>query len=229
MTILSRVQHLKSLIASYTPPGQTPVTLMAVTKQQPPAAIREAFSAGITDFGESYWQEAQKKLSELADLPICWHFIGHVQSNKADLIANPFSWVHSIDALKTAEKLSRARNPSLGPLQICLQVNLDNETSKAGINPKNIFELAQAVNLLPNIVLRGLMAIPEPGKSDLAIDDPYYFNSFLRLNKLLHSMNQQLALSMDTLSMGMSQDWLAAVQAGSTMLRIGQAIFGART
>lgn len=195
------------------------VGLLAVSKTKPAAAIREAFAAGVQDFGENYLQEALEKQAELSDLPLTWHFIGPIQSNKTKPIAEHFAWVHSVDRLKIAQRLSDQRPAHLPALNICLQVNVSGEASKSGCHPDLLPELAQAVTQLPNLRLRGLMTIPEP------TDDPSEQRAaFARLRELQQSLN----LGLDTLSMGMSHDLEAAIAEGATWVRIGTALFGAR-
>ncbi|MCR4508263.1 YggS family pyridoxal phosphate-dependent enzyme [Pseudomonas sp. 32.2.56] len=195
------------------------VGLLAVSKTKPAAAIREAFAAGVQDFGENYLQEALEKQAELSDLALTWHFIGPIQSNKTKPIAEHFAWAHSVDRLKIAQRLSDQRPAHLPALNICLQVNVSGEASKSGCNPDELPELAQAVTQLPNLRLRGLMTIPEP------TDDPSEQRAaFARLRELQQSLN----LGLDTLSMGMSHDLEAAIAEGATWVRIGTALFGAR-
>ena len=195
------------------------VSLLAVSKTKPAEAIRQAFAAGIRDFGENYIQEALEKQAELSDLPLSWHFIGPIQSNKTKPIAEHFAWVHSVDRLKIAQRLSDQRPAQLPPLNICLQVNVSGEASKSGCNPDELQALAQAVTQLPNLRLRGLMTIPEP------TDDPSEQRAaFARLRELMQGLN----LNLDTLSMGMSHDLEAAIAEGATWVRIGTALFGAR-
>ncbi|MDZ4333432.1 MAG: YggS family pyridoxal phosphate-dependent enzyme [Pseudomonas sp.] len=195
------------------------VGLLAVSKTKPAAAIRQAFAAGTRDFGENYLQEALEKQLELSDLPLTWHFIGPIQSNKTKPIAEHFAWVHSVGRLKIAQRLSDQRPAHLPPLNICLQVNVSGEASKSGCNPDELQALAQAVTQLPNLRLRGLMTIPEP------TDDPGEQRAaFARLRELQQGLN----LDLDTLSMGMSHDLEAAIAEGATWVRIGTALFGAR-
>jgi pyridoxal phosphate enzyme (YggS family) len=195
------------------------VGLLAVSKTKPAAAIREAFAAGTADFGENYLQEALEKQIELNDLPLTWHFIGPIQSNKTKAIAEHFAWVHSVDRLKIAQRLSDQRPANLPALNICLQVNVSGEASKSGCNPDELPALAQAVTQLPNLRLRGLMTIPEP------TDDPSEQRAaFARLRELQQGLN----LGLDALSMGMSHDLEAAIAEGATWVRIGTALFGAR-
>ncbi len=195
------------------------VGLLAVSKTQPAEAIREAFGAGVKDFGENYLQEALDKQTALADLPLHWHFIGPIQSNKTKAIAEHFDWVHSVDRLKIAQRLSEQRPEALGPLNICLQVNVSGEASKSGCAPEAVAGLAEAIAQLPRLHLRGLMTIPAP------TEDPVeQRQAFARLRQL----KEALGLDLDTLSMGMSQDLEAAIAEGATWVRIGTALFGAR-
>lgn len=195
------------------------IGLLAVSKTKPAEAIREAHAAGIRDFGENYLQEALEKQTQLSDLPLIWHFIGPIQSNKTRPIAEHFDWVHSVDRLKIAQRLSDQRPAHLPPLNICLQVNVSGEDSKSGCSPSELVELARAVTALPKLKLRGLMAIPEP-TDDVAAQHA----AFARLRQL----RDELELDLDTLSMGMSHDLEAAIAEGATWVRIGTALFGAR-
>ncbi|MFJ4052269.1 YggS family pyridoxal phosphate-dependent enzyme [Pseudomonas sp. NPDC089743] len=196
------------------------LTLLAVSKTKPASAIRELHAAGVCDFGENYLQEALAKQQDLQDLPLIWHFIGPIQSNKTKAIAEHFDWVHSVDRLKIAQRLSEQRPPSLPPLNICLQVNVSGEASKSGCAPEDLQGLANAVATLPNLRLRGLMAIPEPSE-DRAEQEA----AFASLRQLQEGLN----LGLDTLSMGMSHDLEAAIAQGATWVRIGTALFGARS
>ena len=195
------------------------IGLLAVSKTKPAAAVREAYAAGLRDFGENYLQEALEKQAELSELPLIWHFIGPIQSNKTKPIAEHFAWVHSVDRLKIAQRLSEQRPTDLPPLNICLQVNVSAEDSKSGCAPAELAALALAVSQLPNLRLRGLMAIPEP-TDDVAAQRA----AFARLREL----RDGLPLPLDTLSMGMSHDLDAAIAEGATWVRIGTALFGAR-
>ena len=195
------------------------VQLLAVSKTKPAADLREAFACGQRDFGENYLQEALAKQTELADLELIWHFIGPIQSNKTKPIAEHFAWVHSVDRLKIAERLSAQRPAHLPPLNICLQVNVSGEASKSGCSPEELTALARAVAELPSLRLRGLMAIPEPTEDRAA-----QHAAFARLREL----RDGLSLDLDTLSMGMSHDLEAAIAEGATWVRIGTALFGAR-
>ncbi|MDT4849624.1 Pyridoxal phosphate homeostasis protein [compost metagenome] len=195
------------------------IGLLAVSKTKPAEAVRQAHASGLRDFAENYLQEALEKQGELADLPLIWHFIGPIQSNKTRPIAENFAWVHSVDRLKVAERLSAQRPPHLPPLNICLQVNVSGEASKSGCSPQELPALAQAVTQLPNLKLRGLMTIPEPTDDQAA-----QHAAFARLRELQESLH----LDLDTLSMGMSHDLEAAIAEGATWVRIGTALFGAR-
>jgi pyridoxal phosphate enzyme (YggS family) len=195
------------------------VRLLAVSKTHPAQAVREANASGQVDFGENYLQEALAKQLELADLDLAWHFIGPIQSNKTMAIAEHFHWVHSVDRLKIAQRLSEQRPDHLPPLNVCLQVNVSGETSKSGCAPEELPALAQAVTQLPRLRLRGLMTIPEPSDDPQAQREP-----LARLRQLRDALNADL----DTLSMGMSQDLEAAIAEGATWVRIGTALFGAR-
>jgi PLP dependent protein len=198
------------------------VMLLAVSKAHPAGALRAAFDAGQRAFGESYLQEALDKIAQLQALPIDWHFIGPIQSNKTRPIAEHFNWVHGVDRLKIAQRLADARPDGLPPLNVCLQVNVSGEASKSGCAPEELPALAHAVATLPRLRLRGLMAIPEP-TTDIALQR----RRFRMLFELQQSLQQQ-GLSLDTLSMGMSDDYPSAIAEGATLVRIGTAIFGAR-
>lgn len=195
------------------------VQLLAVSKTKPAAAVREAFAAGVRDVGENYLQEALNKQGELTDLPLTWHFIGPIQSNKTRAIAEHFDWVHSVDRLKIAQRLSEQRPDHLAALNICLQVNVSGEASKSGCTPEELPALARTIAALPRLRLRGLMAIPEPTDNEAAQQA-----AFARVRQLQAS----LGLDLDTLSMGMSHDLEAAIAQGATWVRIGTALFGAR-
>lgn len=199
--------------------NENSIHLLAVSKTKPAQALREAYAAGIRDFGENYLQEALGKQLELADLPLSWHFIGPIQSNKTRAIAENFAWVHSVDRLKIAQRLSEQRPADLPPLNICIQVNVSGEASKSGCEPADLPALAQAINALPRLKLRGLMAIPEPTEDRVAQDA-----AFAAVRTLQESLN----LALDTLSMGMSHDLESAIAQGATWVRIGTALFGAR-
>ncbi|OPA82696.1 YggS family pyridoxal phosphate enzyme [Pseudomonas fluorescens] len=195
------------------------IHLLAVSKTKPAQAVREAYAAGMRDFGENYLQEALGKQAELTDLPLSWHFIGPIQSNKTRAIAENFAWVHSVDRLKIAQRLSEQRPADLPPLNICIQVNVSGEASKSGCTPADLPALANAISALPRLKLRGLMAIPEPTE-DRAEQDA----AFATVRELQAGLN----LPLDTLSMGMSHDLESAIAQGATWVRIGTALFGAR-
>lgn len=202
--------------------GPDSVRLLAVSKTWPAAAVREAASAGQRAFGENYVQEGVDKAAALADLGIEWHFIGPLQSNKTRPVAEIFDWMHSLDRLKLAERLSAQRPPDRPPLQVCLQVNVSGEASKGGCAPEEAPALARAVAALPGLRLRGLMAIPEPS------DDAALLRArFAGLRGLRDRINAG-GLALDTLSMGMSHDLEAAIMEGATIVRVGTAIFGER-
>ena len=200
------------------------VTLLAVSKTFGADAVRAAFAAGQRAFGENYVREALDKISDLADLRqlIEWHLIGPLQSNKTRTVAAAFDWVHSIDRLKIAQRLAAHRPAGLPPLQVCLQVNISAQASKSGLLPDEVLAVAQAVAALPNLRLRGLMAIPEPAEGDAAQRAPHR-----ALRELLATLNAA-GLGLDTLSIGMSADLEAAVAEGATLVRVGTAIFGGR-
>ena len=198
------------------------VTLLAVSKTFGPDAVREAFSAGQRAFGENYIQEAVDKIEMLRDLPLQWHCIGPIQSNKTRWVAAHFDWAHTIDRLKIAQRLSEQRRADQAPLQVCIQVNVDGGPTKAGVAPAAVAALAREVAQLPRLALRGLMTIPEPA-ADFAGQKAVH----LRAKALFEQLRGD-GLAIDTLSMGMTADLEAAIHAGSTMVRVGTAIFGAR-
>ncbi len=197
--------------------------LLAVSKTWPAEAVRDAWRAGQRAFGENYVQEAVTKITSLADLDLEWHFIGPLQSNKTREVAEYFTWVHSIDRLRIAERLSAQRPADLPPLQLCLQVNVSGEASKGGAPPDEVLALARAVMQLPRLQLRGLMCIPEPSP-----DTELLRARFRQLRELRDQLNTQ-GCRLDVLSMGMSDDFELAIQEGSTLVRMGTAIFGARS
>jgi pyridoxal phosphate enzyme (YggS family) len=225
-TIASNLQAVHNAIASAaTGAGRQTVeiSLLAVSKTFAPDMIREAYRAGQRLFAESYVQEALDKIEVLRDLPIEWHFIGPIQSNKTRAIAENFAWVHSVDRLKIAERLSEQRPTHMPPLQTCLQINISGEASKSGVDPDQAGALAHAIAKLPGLKLRGLMAVPAP--SDDVAEQRFYF---AQLRELRDELNRE-GLKMDELSMGMSHDFVAAIMEGATIVRIGTAIFGERT
>ena len=199
------------------------VRLLAVSKTFPAQAVAQAHAAGQIDFGENYIQEGVEKIQALAHLPLVWHCIGPIQSNKTRLVAEHFDWVHSVGRLKIAQRLSDQRPAALGPLQVCIQVNVDGGPTKAGVPPEQAAELARQIATLPGLRLRGIMSIPEPAAD---------FASALAVHQRSHALYESLkaqGFDLDTLSLGMSADLEAAIQAGSTMVRVGSAIFGARS
>jgi pyridoxal phosphate enzyme (YggS family) len=197
------------------------VTIVAVSKAQPAEAVREAFAAGQRDFGENYVQEALAKMDALADLAATWHFIGSLQSNKARDVAERFDWVHSIDRAKIADALSRHRPAGREPLNVCVQVNISHEPTKGGLTPEEVPALARHVAGLPRLRLRGLMGVASPSDASAARGE------FALLAAAFRKLRAE-GLDVDTLSMGMTQDFPAALAEGATMLRIGTAIFGPR-
>ncbi len=200
------------------------VALLAVSKTFPAERLREAHAAGARAFGENYVQDALAKIDALADLrPLPeWHFIGPLQANKTRAVAERFDWVHGVDRLRIAERLSAQRPEAMAPLQVCLQVNISGEATKSGLAPAEVAGVARAVAALPRLALRGLMAIPEPAADEAARRAP-----FRALRELLDELNAA-GLGLDTLSMGMSDDLEAAIAEGATIVRVGTAIFGSR-
>jgi pyridoxal phosphate enzyme (YggS family) len=226
-TIAENIQQVHQRIARACAAAQRPVqsvTLLTVSKTFSAEAVRQAFAAGERRFGENYVQEGVAKIEALADLRTQteWHLIGPLQTNKTRIVAGHFDWVHSVDRLKTAERLSAQRPRELPPLQVCLQVNVSGEASKSGVAPEELPALAHAVARLPGLRLRGLMSIPEPSA------DPHRQAAAHRMLRGLFEQLQRDGLALDTLSMGMSADLEAAVAEGATLVRIGTAIFGRR-
>lgn len=222
-----KLQQVRArIVTACTATGRDPasVRLLAVSKTFPAEAVREARAAGQIAFGENYVQEGVAKIEALADLrgELEWHCIGPLQSNKTRAVAEHFDWVHSIDRLKIAERLAEQRPAHLPPLSVCLQVNVDGGTNKSGVPAEEALQLARAVAALPRLRLRGLMAIPEP-----APDFEAQRALFLQAAVLLETL-RAAGLALDTLSLGMSGDLEAAIAAGSTMVRVGTAIFGGR-
>ncbi|GAO36783.1 hypothetical protein SCT_2198 [Sulfuricella sp. T08] len=224
-TIANSLQAVRQRIAQAATAAGRPaadIQLLAVSKTFLAAAVRQAYTAGQRAFGESYVQEAVEKVEALNDLPLKWHFIGPIQSNKTRPIAESFAWVHSLDRARIADRLSAGRPSNLPDLQVCLQVNVSGEPSKSGVAPEDLAALARHVLALPRLKLRGLMTIPEP------TDDPVdQRRAFARLRQLLEQINAE-GFQLDTLSMGMSDDLEAAIAEGATIVRVGSAIFGAR-
>ncbi len=199
------------------------VTLIGVSKTHPASAIRAAVAAGLTDLGENYVQEAVEKIGEVADAAVTWHFIGALQSNKTREVAESFQWVHTVDRLKIATRLSQQRPHYAPPLQVCLQVNIGAEDTKSGVQPDALGELAGAVAALPRLRLRGLMCIPPPED-----DEGRQRHWFARLRRLRDELNAA-GHALDALSMGMSGDFELAIAEGATHVRVGTAIFGTRS
>jgi len=231
--IKQNITHVKAQIAATAAQcarETDSITLLAVSKTQPAERIRVAYAAGQRAFGENYVQEAVEKQASLADLAIQWHYIGPVQSNKTRIIAESFDWVHSVDRLKIAQRLSEQRPKTLAPLNICLQINLDNEPSKSGMSLTALPELAEQILSLPQLYLRGLMAIPAPRGNEHEQQQVFeqLATALANLHQALPSTNLINRAPLDTLSMGMSNDMTAAIRAGSTIVRVGTAIFGAR-
>ena len=226
LNIAENINQIQLKIADYATKyqrNQKDIKLLAVSKTKSAGQIRQAYDAGQRDFGESYLQEALDKINSLNDLDICWHFIGGIQSNKTRDIASHFHWVHSVDRYKIALRLSEQRPPELPELNICLQVNISNEDSKSGMTINELTETAAKINLLPNLKLRGLMAIP--ARADTLEQQRAVFR---QMRQAMLDLNQQ-GMQLDTLSMGMTDDMEAAIAEGATIVRIGTAIFGERT
>ena len=226
MTMITKnLQTLRERIAAACiVAGRKPaaVHLLAVSKTFDAQAVAQAFAAGQTAFGENYIQEAVQKIVELRTLALQWHCIGPIQSNKTKLVAEHFDWVHTVDRLKIAQRLSEQRPAHLAPLQVCIQVNVDGGASKSGVLPEEALALAQQVAALPHLRLRGVMSIPEP-----APDFEAACAVFAKVKAVFDNLNAA-GLALDTLSMGMSADLEAAIASGSTMVRVGTAIFGGR-
>jgi pyridoxal phosphate enzyme (YggS family) len=219
------VNHVRSRIRSAAiAAGRDPnsVILVAVTKAKPAESVRQAATAGVTDFGENYLQEALPKMEQLADLNVQWHFIGGIQSNKTRAIAERFHWVQSVDRLSIARRLSEQRPFHSPPLNVCIQVALVPEPTKGGVAPQALAELAAAIEPLPRLRLRGLMCVPPP-QADAAAER----GVFARLKAALTDLNAR-GLKLDTLSMGMSADFESAIAEGATLVRVGTALFGSR-
>ena len=224
-SITANLQAVRQRIATAARAAGRPVEsvrLVAVSKTFAAAAVRDAASAGQSEFGENYVTEGVEKIEELRALALTWHYIGPIQSNKTRLIAENFDWVHSVDREKIAARLSQARAADQAELQVCLQVNVSGEASKSGAAPGDVAELARKVAGLPRLKLRGLMAIPEPTS-----DERLQRSRFAQLRALRDELNRD-GLGLDTLSMGMSADMEAAIAEGATMVRVGTAIFGER-
>ena len=211
----------------HNPPLSQPVTLLAVSKRHPSEKIEALYELGQRDFGESYLQEALQKIKKLSHLKIVWHFIGPIQSNKTKEISHQFQWVHSVDRLKIARRLSEQHPQDIPPLNICLQVNISNEAQKSGFSRTEISGAIKEIISLPNIIVRGLMAIPaQIPKSSRQFSQQRI--AFRQLRKLMQQLNKEYNIHMDTLSMGMTNDMEAAIYEGATIVRIGTALFGSR-
>lgn len=224
MSISQNLSEIKQQIQQISQQcGRDNVRLLAVSKTKPVEAIEEAIAAGQTAFGENYVQEGVEKIAYFAQQPnLEWHFIGPLQSNKTRLVAENFDWIQTVDRLKIAERLNAQRPKNKAPLNVLIQINISDEASKSGIQPEGLDELAKAISQLPNLRLRGLMAIPKP-ESEVEQQ-----KIALRKMQQLFDRLQAEFEGIDTLSMGMSDDMAAAIECGSTMVRIGTAIFGAR-
>jgi pyridoxal phosphate enzyme (YggS family) len=221
-TIAANLQAIRGRISEALQGDSRAVTLVAVSKQQPHEAVRAAFEAGCRDFGENYMQEALPKIATLGDISIVWHFIGHLQTNKARDVAERFDWVHGIDRAKQAAALSKARPASRGELNLCLQVNISAEDTKGGVAPSQALALAREVHGLPGLRLRGLMGMASP-TADVAVQRAQFASL-----RAVRDEVRGAGIPLDTLSMGMSQDFEAALAEGATMVRLGTAIFGER-
>jgi hypothetical protein len=220
--IAANLQAVRRRISETLQGDSRAVTLVAVSKSQPPEAVRAAYAAGCRDFGESYVQEAMPKLTALSDLPVAWHYIGHLQTNKARDIAQRFDWVHGVDRAKAAAALAKARPEGAKPLNVCIQVNISDEETKGGVQPDHALALAREVAAMPRLQLRGLMGMASP-----TTDTKERRRQFASLRKVFEAIREE-GIPLDTLSMGMSDDFPEALEEGSNMVRIGTAIFGAR-
>ena len=223
-TISNRLQDILATIELTKTNANCPqqVTLLAVSKAQSASMMRQAYAAGQTKFGENYLQEALEKQTELTDLTIEWHFIGPIQSNKTQAIAQHFSWVHSVDRLKIAQRLNDTRPKNIPPLQICIQLNISNEVSKGGVAPQDLEELASKIVSLPQLKLRGLMAIPAP------TNNVHEQRAQFKQVRECYDVLLAKGFVLDTLSIGMSDDYKVAIEQGATIVRIGSALFGSR-
>ncbi len=221
-TIAANLQAVRRRISQALQGDSREITVVAVSKARPPEAVRAAFAAGCRHFGESYAQEAAPKITALSDLALTWHFIGHLQSNKAREVAEGFDWVHGVDRAKLAHALSRARPAARGPLNVCIQVNISGEATKGGVRPEEALALAREVAPLPGLALRGLMGMASP-----TAEPARQRGEFARLWEVFRAV-REAGIPVDTLSMGMSDDFESAIAEGATMVRIGAAIFGPR-
>jgi len=219
---LRKIRELLAKAAIDAGRDDSAVQLLAVSKKQTLAGVIEAAAAGQRDFGENFVQESLEKIAAVSRNDLCWHFIGHLQTNKTRAVAAHFDWVHTVDRLKTAQRLSQQRPAALGKLNICLQVNIDDEPGKSGVNVDELFELAKQVAQLPRLRLRGLMCLPA-----LRTRFEDQRKPFAAMRDLLGMLRRQ-SLEVDTLSMGMSSDFRAAIFEGATIVRLGTAVFGKR-
>jgi pyridoxal phosphate enzyme (YggS family) len=217
-----KIQDLLAIAAVDAGRSGERIRLLAVSKKKPAEAVLEAYSAGQRDFGENFVQEGLDKIAAVDKDDIRWHFIGHLQSNKTRAVAGQFQWVHTIDRIKIARRLSEQRPHYAGDLNVCIEVNIDAEDNKSGVAPAEAPQLAEAVASLPRLKLRGLMCLPARRDNFAEQRQP-----FARLRRLMESLNQS-GLQLDTLSMGMTADYAAAIREGATIVRVGTAIFGAR-
>ena len=217
-----KIQDLLAKAAADAGRSADQIRLLAVSKKKPAEAVLEAYAAGQRDFGENFVQEGVEKIAEVAREDAIWHFIGHLQTNKTKAVARHFQWVHTVDRVKIARRLSAQRPSDAGDLNVCIEVNIDEETSKSGVMAAQVMDLAAAVVDLPQLRLRGLMCLPA-----IRRDFAEQLQPFARLRALLESLNES-GMQLDTLSMGMTADYAAAIQEGATIIRIGTAIFGAR-
>ena len=219
-----RLQHRISIAQAARKNAQGKVTLIAASKTKSTTEIRKVALAGVTNFGENYLQEALKKIQDLQELNLCWHFIGAIQSNKTAAIAEHFDWVHTVDRLKIAQRLSRQRSDNACELNVLIQLNIDNEPQKAGVSVDKLPSLAKDIESLPHLKLRGLMAIPR-ARSDAAGQDEV----FAKVAKCHKQIAAQIGNHFDSLSMGMSNDLETAIKAGATHIRVGSDLFGPRS
>jgi hypothetical protein len=220
--IAANLQAVRRRISEALQGDSRAITLVAVSKSQPAESIRAAHAAGCRDFGESYVQESLPKLAALSDLQAAWHYIGHLQTNKARDIAQRFDWVHGVDRARVAAALAKARPEGAAPLNVCIQVNISGEASKGGVQPDHALALAREVSAMPRLKLRGLMGMASP-----TTEKDERRRQFSALRKAFEAIRAQ-GIELDTLSMGMSDDFPEALEEGSTMVRIGTAIFGVR-
>ena len=225
-TLANRLSQVKEQIATAEKSvhREGAVSLLSVSKKRSSDCLRDAYSLGLRAFGENYLQEALDKIAALKDLSIEWHFIGPIQSNKTKAIAENFSWVHTVDRLKVAQRLNDQRPSDLPPLNVCIQVNISHDENKSGITLLQLPALAQSMTNMPRLSLRGLMCIPANDLTELQLAD-----QFENMSNALTALTSNQHQACDTLSMGMSGDMILAIKHGSTMVRVGTALFGPRT